>query len=125
MARLALLEDDHDSAEVIQAILEGEHEVQWFPITRDFFESFHEIKFDIILLDISLSDTNGYQVYSYIRKHDTEIPVIVISAHAQPEAIQFALTIGVREYVTKPFLDLESFREIIRRNVSRADRGAA
>jgi DNA-binding NtrC family response regulator len=117
MGRIALLEDNADSADLIQIIL-SDHEVEWFSMAQPFLESFPNRAFDLILLDISLPDTNGYDVYHSIREINPDIPVIIISAHAQPEAIQEALEIGACDYITKPIIDVDGFREIIRRNLS-------
>jgi DNA-binding response OmpR family regulator len=117
MGTIALLEDNHDTAELIQAILGDEHEVQWFPLAKSFLESFQRRPFDLILLDVSLPDTDGYVVYTLIRAQNPKVPVIVISAHAQPDAIRAAIDMGACEYITKPILDLERFRGAIRRNL--------
>ena len=117
MGRIALLEDNVDSADLIQIIL-NEHNVEWFSMAQPFLESFGSSAFDLILLDISLPDTNGYDVYYAIRQVNPDIPVIIISAHAQPEAIKEALEIGACDYITKPIIDVDAFKDIIRRNLS-------
>jgi two-component system NtrC family response regulator len=117
VGRIALLEDNADSADLIQIILSDYH-VEWFSMARPFLESFATNPFDLILLDISLPDTDGYDVYHSIRQINPNIPVIVISAHAQPEAIKEALEIGACDYITKPIIDVDAFREIVRQNVA-------
>ena len=116
MGRIALLEDNADSADLIQIIL-SDYNVEWFSMAQPFLESFPTSAFDLILLDISLPDTDGYDVYHSIRQINPDIPVIIISAHAQPEAIKEALEIGACDYITKPIIDVDVFREIVRRNL--------
>jgi DNA-binding NtrC family response regulator len=116
VGRIALLEDNEDSADLIQIIL-SEYHVEWFSMAQPFLDSFPTSAFDLILLDISLPDTDGYDVYHSIRRIDPNIPVIIISAHAQPEAINQALALGACDYITKPIIDVDAFREIVRRSL--------
>jgi DNA-binding response OmpR family regulator len=117
VGRIALLEDNADSADLIRIIL-SEYHVEWFSMARPFLETFGTSAFDLILLDISLPDTDGYDVYHSIRRINPNIPVMIISAHAQPEAIKEALEIGACDYVTKPIIDVDAFREIVRRSLA-------
>ncbi len=119
MGRIALLEDNADSADLIQIIL-SEYHVEWFSMARPFLDSFATSAYDLILLDISLPDTDGYDAYHEIRQMNPSIPVIIISAHAQPEAIKEALEIGACDYITKPIIDVDAFREIVRRSLEHA-----
>ena len=121
MGHIALLEDNEDSAELIQLILADEHTLQWFSHPRRFLEIFTRSRFDLILLDIALPDLDGYTVYKLIRERDVGVPVIIISAHVRPGAIRaFGLT-GACEYIAKPILDVDDFRERVRQSVGRCD----
>ena len=120
MGRIALLEDNADSADLIQIIL-SEYHVEWFSMARPFLESFATRAFDLILLDISLPDTDGYDVYNSIRQINPNIPVIIISAHAQPEAIKASVGNRRSDYITKPIINVDAFREIVRRNLDHAE----
>ena len=60
---------------------------------------------DLILLDITMPEMNGYEVCEQL-KADTvlkDIPVIFISALDQPEEKVKAFRVGGVDYVTKPF----------------------
>jgi DNA-binding NtrC family response regulator len=121
MGRIALVEDNTDSADLIQIIL-SDYQVEWFSMARPFLDSLANTTFDLILLDISLPDTDGYDVYHSIRQTDPTVPVVIISAHAQPETIKEALEIGACDYVTKPIIDVDAFREIVRRSLDHSRR---
>ena len=61
---------------------------------------------DLILLDLRLSDGEGWQLLDALRKDGRidRIPVIILSAHATPSAADRALAEGAKGYITKPFV---------------------
>ncbi len=60
---------------------------------------------DIILLDMTLPDQSGFQVFEQLRadRKTRDIPVIGVSANSFPADIEKALTTGFSDYITKPF----------------------
>ena len=60
---------------------------------------------DLILLDIGLPGIDGWEVLRRLRAEDAtrEIPVLVLTAHAQPEVEEQAEERGVQGFMTKPF----------------------
>lgn len=58
--------------------------------------------FDLVLLDISLSDRNGFAVCSYI-KQNTGIPVIFLTASGDEYSVVSGLDMGADDYISKPF----------------------
>ena len=59
---------------------------------------------DAIIMDINLPDINGVSALSILRKHSTtaHIPVIALSANANPHDIERGLDAGFFRYLTKP-----------------------
>lgn len=60
---------------------------------------------DLILLDIGLPILNGWEVLARLRTNasTTQIPVVVVTAHAQPHMADLADEHGADGFVTKPF----------------------
>ena len=59
-------------------------------------------KVDLIILDVTLPDGNGFDLYkNYIK--NMEIPVIFLTARDSEEEIVNALDMGASDYLTKPF----------------------
>lgn len=59
-------------------------------------------KIDLIILDVTLPDGNGFDLYkNYIK--NIEIPVIFLTARDSEEDIVNALDMGASDYLTKPF----------------------
>ena len=69
---------------------------------------------ELVLLDLHLPDLDGEAVLRrLLADPDTaEVPVVVVSADADPGQVQRALAAGAREYLTKP-LDVARFRAVV------------
>ena len=66
-------------------------------------------KIDLIILDITLPDGNGFDLYKEIKK--VEISTIFLTARDDENDIVKGLELGAEDYVTKPF----SSRELLAR----------
>jgi len=60
-------------------------------------------QFDLILLDVMLPGTNGFEICNQIRQQDRQQPVIMLTAKSSDEDIVQGLTLGADDYVAKPF----------------------
>ena len=60
-------------------------------------------QFDVILLDISLPDIDGFEVLSQIQLIESlkEIPVIIISNFAQEKDIEWGRKLGAKQFIKK------------------------
>lgn len=66
--------------------------------------------FDVIIIDITLPDGNGFELYEQIQKYNPS-PVIFLTALDDENNIVKGLELGAEDYITKPF----STRELIAR----------
>jgi DNA-binding response OmpR family regulator len=58
---------------------------------------------DAILLDLMLPGINGYEVCQAIRSHDSQVPILMLTARSQEIDKIRGLDAGADDYVTKPF----------------------
>jgi len=56
----------------------------------------------LVLLDIRMPGLNGYQVCERVRKL-SNLPIIMLTARAQPADLIQGFAVGADDYVTKPF----------------------
>jgi DNA-binding response OmpR family regulator len=56
----------------------------------------------LVLLEVALPDGSGFDVCRELRKADTSVPVIMMSARSDEIDVVVALEIGADDYVTKP-----------------------
>jgi two-component system, OmpR family, response regulator len=80
-------------------------------------------RFDLVILDVILPDTDGFDVVRRLRRDGCEVPVIFLTARDTQADKVAGLTIGGDDYITKPF-GLEELAARIR-TVLRRTRGAA
>ncbi len=68
----------------------------------------------LLVLDIGLPEMDGWQVLDRLRADDRtkELPVLVLTAHAEEESRRRADVGGANAFVTKPFQPAE-FRRIV------------
>ncbi len=58
---------------------------------------------DIVVLDINMPDMNGLAAYKEITKFDPDTGCIIISAEKDSEILRLAMSLGIRDYLFKPF----------------------
>ena len=67
--------------------------------------------FDLVILDINLPSMNGYEVCGNIRKKDSQVPIIMLTALGETEDKIEGFEKGADDYIVKPF----DFRELLAR----------
>jgi DNA-binding response OmpR family regulator len=68
-------------------------------------------KYSLIILDINLPLINGYDLCKEIRKTNSKIPIIMLTALGTPDNKVSGFDVGADDYVIKPF----EFRELLAR----------
>jgi CheY-like chemotaxis protein len=60
---------------------------------------------DLLLLDIELPDGDGFEILTRMRRHKvlSELPIVMLTAKNDAEAIGRGLALGADGYVTKPY----------------------
>jgi two-component system, OmpR family, copper resistance phosphate regulon response regulator CusR len=68
-------------------------------------------KYDLVILDINLPLLNGYELCREIRKTNSKIPIIMLTALGTPDNKIIGFEAGADDYILKPF----DFRELLAR----------
>lgn len=69
---------------------------------KEFVDAVKSKSFDIVFLDILMPGMDGFEVLSRLHAEDIDLPVIVLSAVSQREAVVRAFQAGVKSYLIKP-----------------------
>ncbi len=114
MAHILLVEDDSKIVENLTAFLQKEgFEITAAAGQKAAVNAVSQSSFDLVLLDISLSDGNGFAVCSYV-KHNTAVPVIFLTASDDEYNVVSGLDMGADDYISKPFRPRELVSRINR-----------
>lgn len=109
--KILLVEDNETLAKgLVYSLEQNKYEVIHALNVKDTTKYLENEKTDLIILDISLPDGNGFDLYRKIIK-DKNIPTIFLTAKDDEDDIVKGLELGAEDYITKPF----SIRELIAR----------
>lgn len=111
MSTILMVEDDFSLGMGIKFALEKEnYRVIHAKSKQEAEAEILKNSFDLALLDITLPDGNGYELFTNIQKVQ-DIPVIFLTALDEEVNIVTGLDMGADDYITKPF----KLRELISR----------
>jgi DNA-binding response OmpR family regulator len=117
---IAVVDDDFVIQELIKTTFGAINaEVTAFSNGRDFVDASKQRSFDLTFLDILMPEMDGFQVLTRLREEEIDMPVIVLSAVSQREAVIRAYQAGVKSYLIKPLKPdqiLKKTLEILRAN---------
>lgn len=119
--RILVVEDNMDTYELVHFILEKNGFETFLAVNgRDGVTAAKKQKPDLIIMDLSMPEMDGWTATSLIRKdEDTSvIPLIALTAHALPGDRQRAMDAGCDEYITKP-MDLDDLVESVQHWVNK------
>jgi two-component system, OmpR family, response regulator len=112
--RILLVEDDAVFSELVSDYLRRENfiveEAATGAIARRHFET---ATIDLVLLDVSLPDADGFDLLRDLRSSSGKIPVIMLTAKDTPIDRILGLELGADDYIGKPF-ELGELRARIR-----------
>ena len=104
MVDVLVVEDDADLREAICDMLTlnkiSYHEVENGKAAEVYLS---EERSALVLSDVQMSPGNGYELLAWIRKHQLDVPVILMTAYGSiPQAVD-AIQAGAVDYLVKPF----------------------
>jgi DNA-binding response OmpR family regulator len=116
--RILVVEDDTSLARVLRDNLTFDgFDVDWVSSGNAALKRVKAAAPDLVVLDIMLPDTNGFELCGLLRQ-GRQTPIIILTARGQKADKIRGLNLGADDYITKPF-DLEEFlarvRAVLRR----------
>lgn len=102
-----VIDDDPDVCNLLQMFLKLENiDTQIAGNREEIVAGFRKMPLpDMVLLDVHLTDVNGFDVLAKMRQHPAlkTLPVIMLTAEANREAVLKGILGGADGYITKPF----------------------
>ena len=103
MVSVLLVEDDKAIVDSLtEFLMKEDYKITAVPGQRKAHEVLKTDRFDLVLLDISLKDGNGYSLCSEI-KSEYDIPVIFLTASGDEASVVAGFDLGADDYIAKPF----------------------
>lgn len=109
---ILLVEDDDDIADLLELHLTDEgYRVDPVDDGDEGLKRALDCSYDLIILDIMLPGTDGFDICRRLRQEKCHIPVLMITAKTEEVDKVLGLELGADDYITKPF----SIREVLAR----------
>lgn len=70
---------------------------------EDALEELHSNDYDVMLLDLGLPDGSGFDILKSVRKTQSKMAVVIITARGELDDRIDGLQLGADDYLTKPF----------------------
>jgi DNA-binding response OmpR family regulator len=100
---IAVVDDDFVIQELVKTTFGAiSAQVTAFQDGASFLDEAKARGFDLVFLDIIMPGMDGFQVISRLRAEEIELPIIILSAVSQREAVMRAFQAGVKSYLIKP-----------------------
>ncbi|HRT48206.1 MAG TPA: response regulator transcription factor [Bacteroidales bacterium] len=122
-ARIFLVEDDLSFGSVLKSYLElNDYVVEWVDDGKYAMDAFRRGSYDICILDVMLPNVDGFTIAGEIRKINTTIPIVFLTAKKLKEDVLKGYGVGGDDYITKPF-DTDILLAKIKAIIARRDTG--
>ncbi len=118
-AEILIIDDNADIRNILNELI-SDHGFKT-RVAANFSQGLNEIDKklpDVAIIDVKLDkgDNDGIELLSHIKKKDKDVPVIIISGHANIEMAVKSLKSGAFEFIEKPF-DQERLMNFVNRAV--------
>src|ERR687891_865226 len=103
-ASVLVIDDEEIMRDILGTLLEREgYSVRLAAAGQEGLDLARSLPFDAVIVDVMMPGIDGLQVLDELKKHDEELPVLMITAYASMESAISAMKKGAFDYITKPF----------------------
>ena len=83
----------------------------------DAIEMANKNSYSLIIMDLQMPVMDGFEATAIIKKTNPDLPILALTADAMPETYNKALSTGMCDYLTKPFVPQILFEKVARHYV--------
>lgn len=103
-AKILIVEDDVSLREALSDTLElAGYQIEAVENGEAAIAKLNDIIPDIILSDVQMPKIDGIALLAHVRKYYSQIPMLLITAHASIDKAVNAMQLGAVDYLSKPF----------------------
>ena len=104
---VAVLDDEPQMLKALRRLLTAHgFRVEVYERGKDFLAALPSHPADCLVLDLHMTEVNGFDVSAAFESQDVTMPVVVITGHDEPGTAERALSLGASAYLTKPVDEL-------------------
>jgi len=102
--RVLVVDDEEAIRNLVARTLESaSYDVDIAPDGSTAVERLEETEYDLLITDLKMPGMDGLSVIREARRHDTALPIIIITGNSTEASAIEAINLGVSGYLTKPF----------------------
>ena len=121
--KVLLVEDNPGDARLIQEMLaeigDPAFDVEWAARLRDGLRRLDEARFDVVLLDLSLPDSQGLDTLVSMQARDLRVPIIVLTGLNDEALGSQAIQEGAQDYLVKEYVHGRVILRVVRYAIER------
>ena len=103
MFRILVAEDDKNTSRLLCAILKRSgYETITAENGEDALDKLDQYQIDLLLCDVMMPKMDGFALTREIRRTDTQLPILMVTAKSLPEDKRNGFLVGTDDYMTKP-----------------------
>jgi len=111
--RILVAEDNYINQKLMEKLIQSKGwECKLVGDGSEVIQELKNSKYDMVLMDISMPDMDGYKATLLIREFDKDIPVIGVTANVIGGFREKCMDSGMNDYISKPFRKEELFQMI-------------
>ena len=100
---VAVLDDEPEMRKALRRLLTCRgFRVEEYACGEDLLLAIESRRLDYLLLDLHMPGINGFDVLEAFRSRQISVPVIVITAHDEPDTAERVRALGASAYLKKP-----------------------
>lgn len=100
-----LVVDDEESVRTLvgKALVDAKYEVDTAADGSAALDQLRAADYDLLITDLKMPGMDGLTVIREVRRHQTDLPIVIITGYSTEASAIEALNLGVTGYLTKPF----------------------
>jgi FixJ family two-component response regulator len=123
-----IVDDDSSVLNSIQsALTPTEIPIRAFPSAEEFIQNYCPSGVACLILDLQMPGMTGMELFEWLRVRHIDIPVIILSGHADIPAVVNGMKLGAADFLEKPVNDralIEKVRELVESETARCNERA-
>lgn len=121
--KILYIDDNPDDVDLIRGLLglseKSEFDLESVERLSDGLARLERGGIDLILLDLSLPDSQGFETFSVLKERSKAVPILVMTGLNDDELAVRAVKGGAQDYLVKGLLNANSLTRVIRYAVER------